>query len=92
VKLEYWVAIPLFLFGIVSALRSLGRPIAEEQAGGRLLIAIHEASKAMFWFALGGFFLVYGVTDGDPVGRWLAIVPIVLAAVRLLTASALSRT
>ena len=91
-KLEYWLAIPLLLFGLVSAFRSLARPVEDERATGRLLLAVHEASRSMFWLALGGFFLAYGLADGAPEVRWLALVPVVLAAVRLLTASALSRT
>ena len=91
-KLEYFLAGLLFVFGIVSAMRSLANPIPDERASGRFLIAIHEAAKALFWLALGGFFLAYGLADGAPEVRWLAIVPVTLAAVRLLAASALSRT
>ncbi len=91
-KLEYVLAGLLFVFGIVSAMRSLANPIADERASGRFLIAVHEAAKSLFWLALGGFFLAYGLAEGAPEIRWLAIVPISLAALRLLVASALSRS
>ena len=88
---EYVLAGVLFFFGAVSATRSLRDPIEEEQ-GGRVLIAIHDAAKALFWFSLGGFFLAYRLTDGAPEVRWLALVPIGMAGLRLLAASRLSRT
>jgi hypothetical protein len=90
--LEYVLAGVLFLFGAVSAARSLAEPVVDERGRGRLLIAVHEASRALFWFSLGGFFLAYRLTDGAPEVRWLLLGPIGMAAVRMLSASALSRT
>ena len=89
--LEYIVAGFLFLFGTVSAVRSLREPPAEERGGTRLLIAIHDASRAMFWLSLGGFFMAYGLADRAPEVRYLALVPVLMAVIRLLTASRLSR-
>lgn len=91
-KLEYVVAGLLFLFGIVSAFRSLTRPVTDERGRARFLIAVHESTKALFWLSLGGFFLAYGFTDGAPEVRWLAVIPIAIAALRMVTASVLSRT
>lgn len=90
-KPEYWIALPLFVFGLVSAYRSLSRPPAGEEGRVRLLVAVHDAAKAMFWITLGGFFVLYAAAEEQDVVRWLMIVPVVMAAVRLLTASALSR-
>jgi hypothetical protein len=89
---EYVVAGLLFLFGIVSAVRSLREPPAEERGGTRVLIAVHDAARAMFWLSLGGFFLAYGLADGAPEVRYLALVPVLMAVIRLLAASRLSRT
>jgi hypothetical protein len=92
VKPEYVVAGLLFLFGVVSAFRSLARPVTDESGRARFLIAVHESTKALFWLSLGGFFLAYGVTDGAPEVRWLAVIPIAIAALRMVTASVLSRS
>jgi hypothetical protein len=91
-KLEYIVAGFLFVFGVVSAFRSLANPVTDEQGKARFLIAVHESTKALFWLSLGGFFLAYGISDGAPEVRWLAVVPIAIAALRMVTASVLSRT
>lgn len=89
--LDYVVAGFMFLFGVISAVRSLGEPPAEERGGTRLLIAIHDASRAMFWLSLGGFFLAFGLTDRAPEMRILVLLPVVMAVVRVLTAIRLAR-
>ena len=81
----------LLLFGVVSAVRSLGQPPAEERGGTRLLIAIHDASRAIFWLSLGGFFLAFGMSDRAPEVRWLVLLPVLMAVVRVLTAIRLAR-
>jgi hypothetical protein len=88
---EYVLAGLLFLFGTVSAVRSLREPPAEEPGGTRLLIAIHDASRAIFWLSLGGFFLAFGLADRAPEVRWLVLVPVLMAIVRVLTAIRLAR-
>lgn len=90
-KPEYLLAGLLFVIGAISARRSLAEPLTDEQGRARLLIAIHEASRSLFWLSLGGFFLAYGLTEGAPEVRWLGLVPIVMAAIRLVAASVLSR-
>lgn len=90
--LEYVLTGVLFLFGLVSAWRSLTEPTTDEQGRARVLIAIHDAAKALFWFSLGGFFLAYRLSEGAPEVRWLALVPIAMAAIRMVAASVLSRT
>lgn len=80
------------LFGLVSASRSLATPSGAGQEGrSRLLFAVHDAAKALFWLALGGFFLVYGLAEEPQAVRWVALVPLAMAAVRFLSAAALSR-
>lgn len=91
-KLEYVVGGVLILFGLVSAARSLASPATEEERRIRLLIAVHDAAKAMFWVSLGGFFVLYAAAEEQDIVRWLALVPIGMAAIRLLTAFVLSRT
>jgi hypothetical protein len=88
---EYIVSGFLFLFGTISAVRSLREPPTEERGSTRVLIAIHDAARAMFWLSLGGFFLAYGLTDQAPEVRYLAMIPILMAVIRLLTASRLSQ-
>jgi len=92
VKLEYVVGGLLILFGLVSAVRSLVSPATADERRIRLLIAIHDAAKAMFWISLGGFFVLYAAAEEQEVVRWLVLVPIGMAAIRLLSASVLSRT
>jgi hypothetical protein len=91
VKLEFVLAVPLLVVGLVSATRSLREPIAAENGGSRFLVALHEASKAGFWLTLGGFFLVYGLADEPGAWRWFALVPIAMAGLRLGTAAVLAR-
>ena len=89
----YLLAAVLFLAGAVSASRSLSAPAEGDEDGRtRLLIAVHDAAKALFWFALGAFVLAYELA-AEPQGvRWLALIPLGMAVVRLLAATALSRS
>ena len=89
--LDYILAGVLFLLGLNSAVRSLGEPPAEERGGTRLLIAIHDASRAVFWLSLGGFFLAFGLSDRAPEVRWLVLLPVLMAVIRVLTAIRLAR-
>ena len=91
-KPEYVIGGLLILFGLVSAVRSLASPATADERRIRLLIAIHDAAKAMFWISLGGFFVLYAAAEEQEVVRWLVLVPIGMAAIRLLSASVLSRT
>ncbi|MGH2709911.1 MAG: hypothetical protein ACRDH9_01745 [Actinomycetota bacterium] len=90
--IEYTAAGVLFLFGAISATRSIREPSADEDGGDRFLFAVHDAAKALFWFSLGGFFLAYRVTEGAAVARWVLLVPIAMAGIRLLAAQLLSRS
>lgn len=90
-RLEYVFAALLFLFGLVSAARSLAQPPVEERRGDRMLIVLHDVAKAMFWLSLGGFFLAYGLADGSDAVRWLVLVPVGMAALRLVAAAFVSK-
>jgi hypothetical protein len=91
VIVELLIAIPLLLIGLYRGWRSLAEPVVLEGGRSRFLVALHEAAAAAFWLSLGGFFLGYGLVD-DPVSwRWLALVPIGMAALRLATAAILAR-
>lgn len=89
--LEVLVAIPLVLIGLGSAWRSLAEPIPAEDAGSRFLIAVHQASKAGFWFAFGGFFVAYGLLEHPEGFRWFALIPVGMAVLRLASALLLAR-
>lgn len=90
-KLEYVFAVPLLLIGLYSAWRSLAEPILVENGRSRFLVAVHEAAKAGFWLAFGGFFLVYGFLDEPQDFRWFALVPVGMAGLRLASAALLAR-
>jgi hypothetical protein len=92
VKLEYAVAAVFLLIGTMTAVRSLRNPVAGEDGRARFLIAIHEASKSLFWLSLAGFFLAYGILVEPQSIRYAALIPIGFAALRLLTAALLART
>jgi hypothetical protein len=91
VRIEYVVALPLLLIGLYSAIRSIQNPVPAEDGRSRLLVAIHEGCKAGFWLTFGGFFLAYGLLDQPQTFRWFAMVPLSMAALRLLTAALLAR-
>ncbi len=91
-KLEFVVAVPFLLVGVYTAWRSLAEPVEVEDGGSRFLLAVHEAAKAGFWLTLGGFFLVYGIAEEPQAFRWLALVPLGMAALRLGTAALIARS
>ena len=86
-KLEFVAAAFFVLFGLVSAVRSLREPTVDESGRARLLIVVHDAAKALFWLALGSFFLAYGLAEEPQNVRWLALIPVGMAALRLVTAT-----
>ena len=91
-KLEYALAAVFAVLGIVAAWRSLAQGWVEDQMGARILFAVHDASRALFWFGLAAFFLAYGAV-AEPQGvRWMALIPIAMAALRLVAAAFLART
>ena len=64
---------------------------AEESGRVRFLVALHDAARAGFWFALGGSLVVLSLVEDPFAYRWLALAPILLAGLRLSAAYWLSR-
>jgi hypothetical protein len=92
VILELVLAALFLLFGVVSGINSLrdAQPVDEPRL--RFLVAVHDAAKAGFWLALAGFFLGFALIK-EPFGfRWFALMPILMAGLRLATAALLSRS
>jgi hypothetical protein len=92
VILELVLAGLFVLFGVVSGINSLRDAQPVEEGRVRFLVAVHDAAKAGFWLALGGFFLGFALSD-EPLGfRWFAMMPILMAALRLGAAALISRS
>ena len=89
--LELVLAGVFLLFGLVSGFNSLQdvEPVVDGRA--RFLIALHDAAKAGFWLALGGFFLGFALLEQPQAWRWFALAPIVMAGLRLAAAALLAR-
>jgi hypothetical protein len=66
-------------------------PTGAESGRDRFLLALHDAAKAGFWLALGAAFL--GLSFLEPAGeyRWLVVIPIGMAGLRLIAATLLAR-
>ena len=81
----------LVVVGLVSGIRSVATPAAAESGRDRFLLALHDAAKAGFWLALGAAFL--GLSLLEPAGeyRWLVVIPIGMAGLRLMAATLLAR-
>lgn len=89
--LELSLAALFLFFGLVSGINSL-REAPPVEGRVRFLVAVHDAAKAGFWFALGGFLLGLALIE-DPLGfRWFVLMPILMAGLRLVTAAFLSRS
>jgi hypothetical protein len=92
VKIEFVVAGLFLVAGLVSAVRSLTRPVeAEDDRRSRFLLAVHDSAKAGFWLSLAGFFLAYGLVSEPQSIRYAALVPIGMAGLRLVASALLSR-
>lgn len=81
----------LVAVGLVSGIRSVTTASGGESGRDRFLLALHDAAKAGFWLALGAAFL--GLSVLEPAGdyRWLVIIPIGMAGLRLVAATLLAR-
>lgn len=79
------------LIGLRSGFASLREPTPAASPGDRFLLALHDAAKAGFWLALGGFFIGYPLVD-DLTFRWFALTPLGMAGIRLIAAYFLSRS
>jgi hypothetical protein len=81
----------LALIGLGSGLRSLTTPAEIRSGRDRFLLALHDASKAGFWLGLGAAFIGLSVLEPAAEYRWLVIIPIAMAGLRLLAATLLAR-
>ncbi len=91
-KFEYVLAALFAVWGVATAWRSQSRGFAEDVGGARFLIAVHEASRALFWFGMAAFFVAYGAVAEPQEVRWVALIPVGMAVLRLLTAVFLARS
>lgn len=90
---ELAIAAILALFGLRSLRVWLGRRFAAESSGDRVAYSLFVTGRVGTWFALAGFFVGYAVVDEpQSIVRWYAFVPLVLAAVQLLSGFYLSRS
>jgi hypothetical protein len=89
--LELILAAVFLLMGVVSGINSLRNVPLAENGRARFLIAVHEAAKAGFWLALGGFFLGFGLIEEPQGFQWFALAPVFMAGLRLLAAAFLAR-
>jgi hypothetical protein len=80
------------LVGISAAATSLRETAPERSARVRFLVAVHDAAKAGFWLALGAVLVVLSLVENPYPYRWLGLVPISLAGLRLAAAYRLSRS
>ena len=81
----------LTLAGVASLLRWLKTDFEPASARERVLYAVHLTSRIGMWFAFAAFAAGYALVD-DPAGfTGFVMVPIVLAALQLLTGFLLSR-
>jgi hypothetical protein len=81
--LELIAAVVLILVGFWVAYWSLKEPMEVRSAKERFLVAVHEASRAGFWLALGAWFLGLALIEEPQTWRWFILVPIGMAGLRL---------
>jgi hypothetical protein len=81
----------LILVGLVSGFRSVAAPSDMSSARDRFLLALHDAAKAGFWLALGAAFLGLSILEPARDYRWLVVIPIGMAGLRLVAAMLLAR-
>jgi hypothetical protein len=80
----------LVLVGLVSGFRSVAAPADMPSSRDRFLLALHDAAKAGFWLALGAAFLGLSILEPARAYRWLVIIPIGMAGLRLVAAMLLA--
>ena len=81
----------LFVVGLVSGIRSVAASPGMESGRDRFLLALHDAAKAGFWLALGAAFLGLSILEPASEYRWLVVIPIGMAGLRLVAATLLAR-
>lgn len=80
------------IVGVAAAATSLRETTPEDSGRVRFLLAVHDAAKAGFWLALGAVLLGLSVVERPGALRWLGLVPVSFAALRLGAAYFLSRS
>lgn len=86
-----WALAGLFLLlGLRTALAPT-RLEGRVSGGERVLIAVHDAARAGFWVALAAVFVGFNLVENPFEFRWFVMVPIGMAALRLLAVVGLSR-
>lgn len=89
--LELALASVLTLIGVRTMVRWLGVRFEATSIGDRLVFGVHVAARVGFWFALAASFAGYALVDEPQRYRWFLFVPLVLAALQLLTGLLLAR-
>ena len=92
IVVELLLAALFGMLGVRSAVASLRMTEPEDSPSTRLLVALHGAAGAGAWFALSGAFIGAALVAKAyaPSFRWLGVVAIALAGVRMLVAYRLS--
>lgn len=88
---EWGLAGLALLLGIRAVLTPVRFEEGPPSAVDRLWVAVYEAARAGFWFALAGLFLGFALIEEPQGFSLLAVVPVILAGLRMLAAVRLSR-
>ena len=97
--LEYSLAGLFALAGVRSFVIWIRRGFEAADTLDHVLYALHLMARVGLWFAFAGFFAIYGslAGSGRPLAdelaayRWYVLVPMVLAAIQLVTGIFLAR-
>jgi len=97
--LEYSLAGLFALAGVRSFVIWIRRGFEAAATLAHVLYALHLMARVGLWFAFAGFFAIYGslAGSGRPLAdelaayRWYVLVPMVLAAMQLVTGIFLGR-
>jgi len=81
----------LVVVGLVSGIRSAAAPVEAGSGRDRFLVALHDAARAGFWLGLGTAFFGLSVLEPARDYRWLVMLPIGMAALRLVAGMLLAR-
>ena len=88
--LEIGLASIFALLGIRSAIVSLRQTGPDDSPVTRLLVAVHSSAGAAVWFSIAGYFVLAAVTDDLYRFRWLGVVAIAMAGLRMIAAARLA--
>ena len=91
IVLEWGVAAVAFILGVRAVLTPVRFDEGPLPRQDRMLVALYEASRAGFWFALAGLFVGFALVEDRRAFSILAVVPVILAGLRMLAAVRLAR-